>query len=298
MASHLPGPFLSPGSWLCSSGAFPRGLAMEGSLPCVCLPDLSQMGSHVRSGTTLTPVSTPHPDPGELEVGTADVPGGDRVHALFSEVTRAPSSLSLSVPVSLPLSVSLSPPTELRGPPPGRPFSRTLSSLPEALRDPWDAVQHLPECSQARGNAEKEGMYENAQGIRGRKMLTHTATGQLILGFRRSAGGRDRWHLYRKLLHPSGLPQASCGNWEPRGHREDGLMAGRARRARLSLRFLVRRGAGGPRDFRSPPVTLSSPSSWAGFRQPGRAKLGPSFALLVPTLQSEEDIRGRFPMPG
>ena len=44
----------------------------------------------------------PHPDPGELEVGTADVPGGDRVHALFSEVTRAPSSLSLSVPVSLP----------------------------------------------------------------------------------------------------------------------------------------------------------------------------------------------------
>lgn len=110
-------------------------------------------------------------------MGTADVPGGDRVHALFSEVTRAPSSLSLSVPVSLPLSVSLSPPAELRGPPPGRPFSRTLSSLPEALRDPWDTLQHPPECSQARGSAEKEGTHENAQGIRGRKMLTHTATG-------------------------------------------------------------------------------------------------------------------------
>ena len=110
-------------------------------------------------------------------MGTADVPGGDRVHALFSEVTRAPSSLSLSVPVSLPLSVSLSPPAELRGPPPGRPFSRTLSSLPEALRDPWDTLQHPPECSQARGSTEKEGTHENAQGIRGRKMLTHTATG-------------------------------------------------------------------------------------------------------------------------
>lgn len=100
-------------------------------------------------------------------------------------------------------------------------------------------------------------MYENAQGIRGRKMLTHRATGRLILGFRPSAGGRDRWHLYRKPLHLSGPPQASCGDWEPRGHWKDGLMAGQARRSRLSLRFLIRRGAGGPRDFRSPPVTHS-----------------------------------------
>ena len=100
-------------------------------------------------------------------------------------------------------------------------------------------------------------MYENAQGIRARKMLTHRATGRLILGFRPSAGGRDRWHLYRKPLHLSGPPQASCGDWEPRGHWKDGLMAGQARRSRLSLRFLTRRGAGGPRDFRSPPVTHS-----------------------------------------
>lgn len=270
---------------------------MEGSLPCVSLPDLSQMGSHVRSGTTLHLSPPPTPTPGSCRWGRQMclVGTGFMLCSLKSQELPLPS---VSLSLCLPLSVSLSPPTELRGPPPGRPFSRTLSSLPEALRDPWDALQHHPECSRARGSAEKEGTYENAQGIRGRKMLTHRATGWLILGFRRSAGGRDRWHLYRKLLHPSGLPQASCGNWEPRGHREDGLMAGRARRARLSLRFLVRRGAGGPRDFRSPPVTLSSPSSWAGFRQPGRAKLGPSFALLVPTLQSEEDIRGRFPMPG
>ena len=67
---------------------------MEGSLLSVCLSDLSRMGSHVGSGTALTPVCTPHP---------RELPGGDRVHALFSEVTRAPSSFSLSVSVSLPL---------------------------------------------------------------------------------------------------------------------------------------------------------------------------------------------------
>ena len=52
--------------------------------------------------------------------------------------------------------------------------------------------------------------------------------------------------------------------------------------------------------------SFSSPSSWAGFMQPGHHELGPSFALLVPTLQSKEDIRGEvsnarpkgFPMVG
>lgn len=38
--------------------------------------------------------------------------------------------------------------------------------------------------------------------------------------------------------------------------------------------------------------SLSSPSSWAAFRQPGHSELGPSFALLVPTLQSKEDTAG------
>ena len=78
-------------------------------------------------------------------------------------------------------------------------------------------------------------MEENTQGICGRKMLTHTATGRLIPGFRPSAGGRDRWHLYRKPLQPSGPPQASCGDWEPRGHWEDALMDGRARQSRASV---------------------------------------------------------------
>jgi len=143
-------------------------------------------------------------------------------------------------------------------------------------------------------------MYENAQGIRGRKMLTHRATGRLILGFRPSAGGRDRWHLYRKPLHLSGPPQASCGDWEPRGHWKDGLMAGQARRSRLSLRFLIRRGAGGPRDFRSPPVT-HSPAPHLGLVS---CSLGiPSLALPLLCWSPRSRARrisgagGRFPMP-
>lgn len=141
-------------------------------------------------------------------------------------------------------------------------------------------------------------MYENAQGIRGQKMLTHGATGWLILGFRPSAGRRDCWHLYRKPLHLSRPPQASCGDWEPRGHWKDGLMAGRASWSRLSLRFLIRRGAGGPRDFGSPPVT-HSPAPHLGLVSCSLGITSLALPLLCwsPRSRARRISGGRFPMP-
>lgn len=70
------GPFLSPSSlavllWgISSRGCYCMFIAL------VSLPDLSQIKSHVRSGTELTSVYTPAPAQ-ELEVGTLEVPGGN-----------------------------------------------------------------------------------------------------------------------------------------------------------------------------------------------------------------------------
>ena len=149
-----------------------------------------------------------------------------------------------------------------------------------------DGLRHRPKGSQARGGAGKEGTDENAQGISGREMLSHVTTGSLVLGVRYSG----RWK--RSLLRLSGRPQASCGDCEARGHREEGLASDPGGAGPSRPRFPGQERRGWAQSLQRPSsCTLPSPS-WAGSGQPGHSELGPSFALLVPMLWSAEDAGG------
>lgn len=145
-----PGPFLSPSSWLCSSGAFPRGLAVEGSPLCVSLPDLSQMGSHVRAGTALTPVYTPTPGSWRWGWQTRPTGTGFMLSSLQSQELPLPS-VSLSLRLFLSLSLFPHPLSS------GALLQDTFLTA-RGSRGPRGALQHPSECSQARGGAEEEGM--------------------------------------------------------------------------------------------------------------------------------------------
>lgn len=77
---------------------------MDGSPLCTSLPDLSQMGSHVRAGSALTPVYTPALGSWRWGWQTRPMGTGFMLSSLQSQELPLPSvSLSLCLFLSLSL---------------------------------------------------------------------------------------------------------------------------------------------------------------------------------------------------